>query len=99
MPASGRRTMLENGTCIASHMQNRFCRLWGGVIGEDRLAGIQLSDEFPGKAYRDFQRYLLHLKSKGVLLAVASKNNPNDAYEVFDKHDAMILSRKDIVVF
>jgi FkbH-like protein len=39
------------------------------------------------------------LKNKGILLAVASKNNPEDAYEVFDKHDAMILSRKDIAVF
>lgn len=82
--------------CIVLDLDNT---LWGGVIGEDGLGGIELGDEFPGKAYRDFQRYLMHLKSKGVLLAVASKNNPEDAYEVFDKHDAMVLSRKDIAVF
>lgn len=82
--------------CVVLDLDNT---LWGGIIGEDGLAGIQLGDEFPGKAYRDFQRYLLHLKSKGVLLAVASKNNPEDAYEVFDKHDAMMLTRKDIAVF
>src|SRR5207248_3306274 len=82
--------------CIVLDLDNT---LWGGIIGEDRLEGIQIGDEFPGKAYRDFQRHLLRLKSKGVLLAVASKNNPDDAYEVFDKHDAMVLSRSDIAVF
>lgn len=82
--------------CVVLDLDNT---LWGGIIGEDGLGGIQLGDDFPGKAFRDFQRYLMHLKSKGVLLAVASKNNPEDALEVFDKHDAMILSRKDIVAF
>ena len=82
--------------CVVLDLDNT---LWGGIVGEDRLEGIQLGDDFPGKAYRDFQRHLLHLKNKGILLAVASKNNPEDAYEVFDKHDAMILSRKDIAVF
>jgi len=82
--------------CVVLDLDNT---LWGGIVGEDNLEGIQLGDDFPGKAYRDFQRHLLHLKNKGILLAVASKNNPEDAYEVFDKHDAMILSRKDIAVF
>jgi FkbH-like protein len=82
--------------CIVLDLDNT---LWGGIIGEDGLEGIQLGDDFPGKAYRDFQRYLLYLKNKGVLLAVASKNNPEDAYQVFDRHDAMILSRGDIAVF
>jgi FkbH-like protein len=78
--------------CIALDLDNT---LWGGVIGEDGLQGIQLGEDFPGKSYRDFQRYLLYLKNKGVLLAVASKNNPADADEVFDRHDAMILRRQD----
>jgi len=87
---------LTSKKCVVLDLDNT---LWGGIVGEDRLEGIQLGDDFPGKAYRDFQRHLLYLKSKGVLLAVASKNNPDDAYEVFDKHDAMVLSRKDIAVF
>jgi FkbH-like protein len=82
--------------CVVLDLDNT---LWGGVIGEDGLVGIALGDDFPGRAFRDFQRYLMHLKSKGVMLAVASKNNPEDAYEVFDKHDAMVLSRRDIVAF
>ncbi len=82
--------------CIVLDLDNT---IWGGVIGEDGLGGIALGDEFPGRAFRDFQRYLMHLKSKGVMLAVASKNNPADAFEVFDKHDAMVLNRRDIVGF
>ena len=87
---------LSSKKCVVLDLDNT---LWGGIVGEDGLEGLQLGDDFPGKAYRDFQRHLLYLKSKGVLLAVASKNNPDDAYEVFDKHDAMVLSRKDIAAF
>ena len=87
---------ISSKKCIVLDLDNT---LWGGIVGEDGLEGIQLSDEFPGKAYRDFQRYLLHLKNNGILLAVASKNNPGDAYEVFEKHDAMVLSRSDITHF
>jgi FkbH-like protein len=82
--------------CVVVDLDNT---LWGGIVGEDGLEGIELGDDFPGKAYRDFQRHLLHLKNKGILLAVASKNNPADAYEVFDRHDAMVLSRQDIAAF
>jgi FkbH-like protein len=82
--------------CIVLDLDNT---LWGGIIGEDGLEGIQLGDDFPGMAYRDFQRHLIYLKSRGVLLGVASKNNPEEAYKVFDEHDAMILSRKDIARF
>jgi FkbH-like protein len=78
--------------CLALDLDNT---LWGGIVGEDGLDGIQLGDEFPGKAYRDFQRHLLYLKNKGIVLAIASKNDSEDAYEVFDRHDAMILSRND----
>lgn len=82
--------------CLVLDLDNT---LWGGIVGEDGIGGIALGDEFPGKAFRDFQRYLMHLKSKGVLIAVASKNNPDDALEVFDKHDAMVLTRRDVVHF
>ena len=70
--------------------------LWGGIIGEDGLGGIQLGDEFPGTAYRDFQRLLLYWRQQGVLLALASKNNEADVWEVFDKHSGMLLKREHI---
>lgn len=79
--------------CIVLDADNT---LWGGVIGEDGLDGIALGNEFPGSAFRDFQRHLLHLRSKGTLLAVLSKNNEADIWEVFDRHDGMVLKPEHI---
>jgi FkbH-like protein len=65
--------------------------IWGGVVGEDGLAGIRLGEEHPGAAYREFQRGLLDLTRRGILLAIASKNNPADAMEVLEQHPGMLL--------
>jgi FkbH-like protein len=71
--------------------------LWGGVVGEEGLAGIQLGTDGPGKAFLDFQKTICRLKDEGVLLALSSKNNIEDVWEVFDNHDSMFLKRKDLV--
>ena len=68
--------------------------LWGGVIGEDGLAGIQVSSEYPGAAFQDLQRALLALRERGILLAIASKNNAADALEALDHHPGMLLRRE-----
>jgi FkbH-like protein len=65
--------------------------LWGGVIGEDGMAGIQLGPEYPGAAYQALQQALLDLTSRGILLAIASKNNLNDAMEALTNHPGMLL--------
>ena len=45
--------------------------LWGGVIGDDGLEGIELGDTSPrGEAFKAFQKYIASLKERGVLLAV-----------------------------
>lgn len=70
--------------------------LWGGVIGDDGLDGLQLGPGTPeGEAYHYFCTYLRSLKAKGVLLAVASKNDFDIAMEVFDLHPHMPLKRSD----
>jgi FkbH-like protein len=79
--------------CIVLDCDNT---LWGGIVGEDGVAGIQLGDEFPGTAFRDFQRWLLYWRRQGVFLAISSKNNEADVWEVFAKHDGMVLKREDI---
>lgn len=79
--------------CIVLDCDNT---LWGGVVGEDGLAGIQIGADFPGSAFQDLQRQLLYWRSQGVLLAIASKNNEADVWEVFDKHDGMVLRRDHI---
>lgn len=65
--------------------------LWGGVIGEDGLAGLRLDSEFPGAAYRALQRALLDLYHRGILLAIVSKNNEADAMQVLQEHRGMLL--------
>ncbi len=67
--------------------------LWGGVIGEDGMEGIQLGADYPGAAFQAVQRVMLDFYSRGILLAVCSKNNPQDALEAIENHPGMLLQR------
>jgi FkbH-like protein len=74
--------------------------LWGGVIGDDGLEGIEIGTTSPrGEAFRDFQQALLELSKRGVLLAVCSKNDHQNAIEPFLKHPEMVLRLSNIVNF
>jgi FkbH-like protein len=74
--------------------------LWGGVIGDDGLDGIEIGDTSArGEAFKAFQEYLLSLTHRGILLAVCSKNDYEEAVEPFEKHPEMVLRMKDFVVF
>ena len=82
--------------CIVLDLDNT---LWGGVIGEDRLAGLKLGGNSEGEAFIAFQEYLLELKQRGVILAVCSKNNEADAREPFEQHPDMRLGLDDLAMF
>lgn len=71
--------------------------LWGGVIGEDGVDGIELSDHKEGQRYYDFQRQLLEMKNRGIVLVVISKNNSADAEAAIQGHPAMLLRDDDFV--
>jgi FkbH-like protein len=74
--------------------------LWGGVVADDGLEGIELGDTSPrGEAFKAFQKYIASLKQRGVLLAVCSKNDLAKAVEPFEKHPDMVLKMEDIVSF
>ena len=73
--------------------------LWGGVVGEDGVAGILLGGSGPGEAYREFQRYVKTLGERGVLLAVCSKNNEGDARAPFLSHPERVLRLDDFAAF
>jgi FkbH-like protein len=88
------RQNVASKKCIIVDCDNT---LWGGIIGEDGLAGIALGEDFPGSAFRDFQHQLLTLRSQGVMVALCSKNNEDDVWEVFNRHDGMVLKRDHIV--
>jgi len=79
--------------CIAVDLDNT---LWGGVIGEDGVEGIVLSNNKEGARFKDAQRVLKKMREQGVMLAILSKNNPEDVEPVF-RHPDMLLKHEDFV--
>ncbi|MCV6825415.1 MULTISPECIES: HAD-IIIC family phosphatase [Halocynthiibacter] len=74
--------------------------LWGGVIGDDGLAGIKLGQNSPeGEAFVAFQNFVLGLRERGVVLAVCSKNTDEIAREPFREHSEMVIKEDHIAVF
>ena len=74
--------------CIVLDLDNT---LWGGIVGEDGFNGIKLGPEPPGNTYLEFQRVLLSLYQRGIILAINSKNNYDDALKVIKEHPYMVL--------
>lgn len=82
--------------CVAVDLDNT---LWGGVIGDDGEEGIIVGqDSAKGEAYIDFQKYLKRLKDTGIILAVNSKNNKDNALSGFNRKE-MILKEEDFSAF
>jgi FkbH-like protein len=72
--------------------------LWGGVVGDDGWENLRLGGHDPtGESFVDFQRSLKGLKERGIMLAIASKNEEATAMEAMDKHPEMILRQSDFV--
>lgn len=83
--------------CLILDLDNT---VWGGVIGDDGLEGIQLGHGLGiGKAFTEFQMWVKKLKQRGIIICVASKNNEDTAKEPFEKHPDMVLKLSDIAVF
>lgn len=74
--------------CIVVDLDNT---LWGGILGEDGVEGVALGAEGLGLAFAEFQQELLNLTRKGVLLAICSKNNEDDALTMLRQHPSMRL--------
>lgn len=74
--------------------------LWGGIVGEDGIQGIKLDrNSYPGNVYYDFQRTILTLHERGVLIALCSKNNEEDVWEVLEAHPQSLLKREHITAW
>lgn len=82
----------RNRKCVVLDLDNT---LWGGIVGEDGVGGIQLDPTPPGNAYRDFQICLKALSERGIILALNSKNNFDDAMNVIREHPYMVLREDD----
>ncbi len=81
-----------NRKCIVLDLDNT---LWGGIVGEDGFDGIELGHSANGKAFVDFQKELLSMWNQGIILAINSKNNLDDAMKVIKEHPNMILKEKN----
>lgn len=69
--------------CLVLDLDNT---LWGGILGEDGFSGVQ--------PFKDFQQSLLELSQRGVLLAINSKNNPDEALQMLRSHPGMVLKEE-----
>ena len=86
----------KNKKCLILDLDNT---LWGGILGEDGINGIIIGNEFPGNIYRDFQKAILNLYNRGVILAISSKNNLSDVMDVFNNKEEMILNENHFSAF
>lgn len=72
--------------------------LWGGVIGEDSPSEIEVGHDFPGSVYFRFQEFLKEKKKEGILLALVTKNNPQDIDDFFSSRNDMPLNLDDFAI-
>ena len=86
--------ILQRKKCLVLDLDNT---LWSGILGEDGLEGIQMSGDYPGKAFRIWQEGIKELQRSGVMLAICSKNNEADVDELWQKRTDMLLQKEDFV--
>lgn len=87
----------RSAKCLVLDLDNT---LWGGVVGDDGVNGIVLGQgSAAGEAFADVQRHARALAARGVILAVCSKNDEENALAAFDRHPEMLLRRGDIAAF
>jgi HAD superfamily phosphatase (TIGR01681 family) len=83
--------------CLVLDLDNT---LWGGVIGDDGLEGIRLGQgSAEGEAFLTVQRAALEYRTRGIVLAVSSKNDDAVARQPFREHPDMLLKEEHIAVF
>ena len=82
--------------CLVLDLDNT---LWGGIVGEDGVGNIKIGYGDPvGEAFLEFQHKIKAIKDRGIILCLCSKNNLEDALEVFEKRPEMPLKKNDFSV-
>jgi len=70
--------------------------LWGGILGEDGIKNLKIGENYPGVFYKNFQKLLIQLKKKGILLSLCTKNNLSSIQELFrSRKKDLILKLSD----
>ena len=73
--------------------------LWGGIIGDDGIDGIKLNIHYPGNDFYEFQKVIMSLYNRGVILALNSKNDSIYALDVFKNHPYMLIKENNLGAF
>jgi len=82
--------------CLVLDLDNT---LWGGILGEDGIEGIQIGNTYPGNAFLDFQTNLLELSKNGVLLTVCSKNNEEDVVKAWNENPFLLIKKEQLAAW
>jgi FkbH-like protein len=91
-----RRATGKNRKALIVDLDNT---LWGGVVGDDGYEGIRIGPGDPvGEAYADFCNYIKTLGTRGIILGICSKNNPEIALKVFEINPYMPLKRENFAI-
>ncbi|MBF0359146.1 MAG: HAD-IIIC family phosphatase [Magnetococcales bacterium] len=73
--------------------------MWGGILGEDGLEGIQLGGDHPGNAFLYFQQVLKKLMDRGIAIAIASKNDEDLAMQAINTHPEMVIKADQLAAW
>lgn len=85
----------KNKKVLALDLDNT---LWGGVVGDDGVEGIEIGEETAtSECFKAFQEYVKKQKSIGIMLTVASKNDHENAIAGLN-HPEGILRPDDFIV-
>lgn len=83
---------LKRKKCLVVDLDNT---LWGGILGEEGIGGIKVGGDYPGKAFLLFQEVLKQLGHYGIILAICSKNNEEEALDAIENNPFMVLRKDD----
>jgi len=72
--------------------------LWGGILGEEGIDGLQLGGDYPGNAFKAFQAELLEHQKRGVAIGVASKNDTDLVLRSISQMQDMLIREQNIQV-
>lgn len=89
-----KRTQKAELKCLAVDFDGT---LYGGIIGEDGVNNLLLSEHGKGEIYYNLQLQIKRLIENGIILIGLTKNNSQDINEVFS-HPHMVLKRDDFVI-
>lgn len=81
---------LKRKKCLVLDLDNT---IWGGVLGEDGIDGIQIGGDYPGKAFLYWEEALHQLAKSGVILTICSKNNEQDVLDAWEKNPFILLKK------